>query len=292
MGKAVLELQLEIINNSSDIISILRKAHLIAAKLSLKDFDLWIQNELNGYQKYDDIPEYRTVVGEIKAKNPYYGLIPVMMPKDMAYQLSKRKLPNSISDIVDLQKKNEFITITLPMEISEILCANEGIVFSCYFVFGAHCLSSIIEKVKNTILEWCIKLEKDGIVGDDYIFSDKEKELARQLPQQINNYYGQIVNGNVNNSQLVTGDNNVTTLKTGLSLNDVDDIKEKLKKEKISSNQRKEAIEILDDVKEAVNKKKSNIIIKSMLNGLKDFLLSVGANITASLITAKIQGLY
>lgn len=48
----------------------------------------------------------------------------------------------------------------------------------------------IIEKVKNTILEWTLKLEEEGILGEGMRFSDKEKQTAMALPQTVNNYYG------------------------------------------------------------------------------------------------------
>lgn len=46
MGGIVLELQNEIVSSNCDVVNILRKAHLIASKLKLADFDQWIQHEL------------------------------------------------------------------------------------------------------------------------------------------------------------------------------------------------------------------------------------------------------
>ena len=39
MGSIVLELQNEIVSSNCDVVNILRKAHLIASKLKLNDFD-------------------------------------------------------------------------------------------------------------------------------------------------------------------------------------------------------------------------------------------------------------
>lgn len=50
--------------------------------------------------------------------------------------------------------------------------------------------ADIIEKVKNTLLEWTLELEAKGILGEGMSFNDKEKEIAKTIPQQINNYYG------------------------------------------------------------------------------------------------------
>ena len=42
MESIVLDLQNEIISSDCDVVNILRKAHLIAFKLKLTDFDQWI----------------------------------------------------------------------------------------------------------------------------------------------------------------------------------------------------------------------------------------------------------
>lgn len=47
MAGIVLELQEEVLSSNCDIVSVLRKAHLIAVKLKFSDFDQWIQYELN-----------------------------------------------------------------------------------------------------------------------------------------------------------------------------------------------------------------------------------------------------
>ena len=289
MSEIVIDLQNEIINDSCDIMSVLRKAHLIAAKLNLKEFDEWIMKELNGYENYEDIPDYREVIGEIKAYNSMYGLIPVMLPESLAKNLNSRKLFNSISEIVELSKNNKSITINLPTELSKMLCAEAGITFPCYFIFGAHCLLNIIERVKNTILQWCINLEKDGILGSNLKFDEKEKEKAKEIPQQINYYYGQVINGDVNSSTL-TANNTVNNYDKASDF--INELEKQLANEKIDALKMNDALEVLNDVKESISKKKKPSIIRGALMGLKDFLISAGASVTANLISAKINGLF
>ena len=290
MSKAVIELQKNIIDSNLDVVSILRKAKLISSKLNLTEFNDWIEKELNGYNDYSEIPDYRTVVGEIKAKNPYYGFIPVMMPSSMASEMNSRKLYESISELQNLSKSNEHIIISLPTEISEILCKNAGANFPCYFIFGTHNLLKIIDSVKDKLLDWCLKLEKDGIVGEDFEFNDVEIEKAKNIPQQIN-YYGPVFNGNINGAQISTGNNNTNEFVS----NDLDDlinsIKNVLEEEKINEQSKKEAIELLKDINESVKQNKKKSFVRTMLIGLKDFLINAGAAVTASLITAKLSGL-
>ena len=76
----VLELQQQAIDSNTDILSLLRKALLVARKLSLKDFEVWINNELNGYQNCEYVPDYRKVSCELKGFNPMRGWIPTNIP--------------------------------------------------------------------------------------------------------------------------------------------------------------------------------------------------------------------
>ena len=79
MGSIVLDLQQEIISQDCDIVNALRKAHLIAVKLGLEEFDNWILNELNGYSSQKDCPDYRKIHVVLRGFNPYHGWIPTMI---------------------------------------------------------------------------------------------------------------------------------------------------------------------------------------------------------------------
>ena len=80
MSSIVIDLQNEITASECDVVRILRRAHVIAVKLSLKEFDQWISYELNGYPNQDTCPDYRKVRGVLKAFNPYHGWIPTLIP--------------------------------------------------------------------------------------------------------------------------------------------------------------------------------------------------------------------
>ena len=50
-------------------------------------------------------------------------------------------------------------------------------------------------------------------------FNEKEAESAKGISQQINNYYGTVVNGNVSSSQIVSGNNNTANFNEASALN-------------------------------------------------------------------------
>ena len=69
-------------------------------------------------------------------------------------------------------------------------------------------LSGIIDAVRNMVLEWCLQLEKDGIVGEGLVFSAKEKETAAHSNYTIN------YNAPVSHSQIQQGSPHATQTMT------------------------------------------------------------------------------
>ena len=296
MGSIVLDLQQEIISQDCDIVNALRKAHLIAVKLDLGEFDQWICNELNGYQTQKVCPDYRKIKCVLKAFNPYHGWVPTMInDSEFEKNISEKRIVQSISEIITLIS-NTTDGLSISCSGTELKYYNS--IFDnplplnfAYFVSSAS-VADIVEKVKNTLLEWTLRLEKEGIVGENMAFNEKEKEQAKAIPQTINNYYGNtnIVNGTSNNSPIVAGDNNqISNIKEDIE-RELDKIVEAIRNsQEMSSENIETAIELLSDIREKVNSDKKPGIIKSGLVGLKDFLITAGggfvANMLASLIT-------
>ena len=153
-------------------------------------------------------------------------------------------------------------------------------------------ITSLIETVKNCLLEWTIELEGKGILGENMTFNEKEAESAKGISQQINNYYGTVVNGNVSSSQIVSGNNNIANFNEASALNAVQEIKESLEKELLPGEDLDCAMELLEDISQKIEQKKKPNLLKAAFVGLKDFAVSVGADVTAALIFAKMQGLF
>ncbi len=298
MSSIVLELQQELLDKNCDILQVLRKAHLIASKLKLAEFDMWIQSELNGYKtnNQDDVPDYRQIHGQVKAWNPYHGWIPVIL-KDAEIEkvLCNRKIGESIGEIQELYNKSEGnIILTFTADIANSLDSMCNAPFETNYSLhvSKHCLRAILDKVTNVLMEWTLELETNGILGENMTFNEKETASAKEMPKQINNYYGTVVNGSVSSSQIVSGNNNSFTYDASLVKDAVKEIRDSLNNESISEEDKDTALEILEDISSKLDQNKKPGIIKSALLGLKDFIIATGADITAALIMAKIQGLF
>jgi len=59
----VLELQRKALNPAISVSDLLRSALVVASKLNISDYEIWVKNELNGYTSTDNSPSYREIDG-------------------------------------------------------------------------------------------------------------------------------------------------------------------------------------------------------------------------------------
>lgn len=298
MSSAILELQKEISSQDCDVISVLRRAHLIATKLNLVDFDKWLMYELNGYPNNTLVPDYRRVKGELKANNPCYGWVPVILADpEMEKLICQIKLINSVSEIKSMCDDSDAgIFVSIPGSVQHSLAEISNMPAPMQMVVKVPrtAVMDIIEKVKNAVLEWTLKLQKEGILGEEMSFNEEEKKSAQVIPQTINNYYAatNIISGTAHNMQVVAGDNATLTVGDEKIKAALAEIEQSILEEQMLEEDKDEAIEILREISEKVDQGKKVSVIKAALIGLKDFLINTGAGVAAALLHAKIQGLF
>ena len=71
----------------------------------------------------------------------------------------------------------------------------------------------------------------------------------------------------------------------------IEEIKSSLEQEASPDEKKEGAIEILDDISGKLDQNKKTMVVKSAFMGLKEMLISIGAEVTATLIMAKVNGL-
>lgn len=298
MSSMVLDLQKEITSQNSDLVSVLRKAKLIAAKLQLEEFSKWIANELNGYKENDKIPEYRLIHGELKAFNPLRGWIPAMIyDAETEKTICEQKVSNSIPELISLcSNGGRELMISFPGSSQKILnqLFDSPIPMQCALHISNAAVNSIIEEVKTMVLDWTIKLENEGILGEGMIFNNDEKENAKQADQTINNFYGStnVINGSSAPMQVVSGNDNNVSFEYNLFLPAIEEIKDAIEKEKISNEDKETALVLLSEISTKIQTQQELSTIQSLMSDFRGFLVSVGASFTANLISEKIMTLF
>ncbi|AMX01252.1 hypothetical protein A3224_00465 [Microbulbifer thermotolerans] len=173
---------------------LLRKAYVVARKLKLSEFLEWIENELNGYK--GEVPEYRMAKGQIRGWNPYNGWIPLMFEDPAEGEaLSERACGQSIAELehlIENGSSKSTLHMPYPQKIQRQLSQGFGFETEVSLFVGQSALIRVIDSVRNVVLNWALKLEEDGILGEGLSFSEKEKSSATSIPQSINNFYGSV----------------------------------------------------------------------------------------------------
>ena len=297
MNSAVLSLQQKLLSSDCDLEECLRESHLIATKLDLDEFDKRVKLELYGYEADDHVPSYRKVKGQLKALNPYSGWIPTMInDTETERTITEYDLRNSISELQALISKGDNdIVVMIPGENQELL----GKMFKTPIPmeFGLHitqaAVISVINKVQNTLLDWTLNLEKAGIAGDSMLFNDSERAAAKEHNSTLNKYYGPttVINAPTKNMQVANG-NQTIEFSYSKASDLIDDISKRIEEESLDEEDKESIQALINTTKDAIDHKKKPAFIKASLSAIKDFLIEAGANITADIIIAKMNGMF
>ena len=231
MAKLVEELQKDCLNPEKTVSALLQKARFIAKKLDKKEMVDYCTFELEGYTK-GPVPEYRKVPVTYKALNPYRGWIPVDIPSPLSYMLN-RSLFLSIGEMEDFLKKDETtMMMSVDAEIQERLYDLFGtpVRFEMKCFFSKTQFVRVLDTVKNKISDWALDLERKEILGDEYQFTEQEKDVAKTMTVIINgNVNGANVVGNMINSSATVNNNDKIDFESLKQL--VKQVKKELEKE-------------------------------------------------------------
>lgn len=193
MASLVEDLQADALDSSVPIDDLLRKAKVVAEKLGIRDLADWVEHELSGYGPDDEYPEYRKVHGEFQALNPYHGWQPIIFdePAKAKWAFEPRLLNSPVGELEGRSSDNYGVAFTLKptfkARIIELLESPTDV--RC--LLNRSQVLGIPSQVRNKILDWSLRLEKAGVLGDGLSFSQRERERAHNV--SIN------VHGNVEN---------------------------------------------------------------------------------------------
>jgi len=215
MATLIEQIQRDCIDNTASVSALLRKVKLAASKLGVAQVEDWVEHELNGYT--ETVPDYRIVHGTPMAWCPYTGTQPILGGVDW---LSKKAVRESIASLEQcLVSGSKDLMISFPSSITKALDKANGSHASYYLSISPNQLARIIDRVRTLILDWATKLEKAGVVGSDFSFSEGDKQKAQAANMQINigsveNFTGNLGHGNVSDSIVSNAGMSVEAVRT------------------------------------------------------------------------------
>ena len=231
---SVIKLQQLALDPNIPIIELLTNAYVIALKLDIINFSDWCKKELHGYQEDDQIPAYRFFRGNIYASDSE-GYKPVILSGENAEYYEMKIIRDAITNLQSLSSTNESqILLKLDPEFEKYFIekftqddrqrfSRLGLTSNPYYDLVAPTympvlaiskaqIEHVFVIIRNTILNWSLSLEKQGILGDGLIFTKQEKQMTQNVNYNIGNV-GNMANHNDNSTINQTSTNTVQVIK-------------------------------------------------------------------------------
>lgn len=220
----VLELQALASQESTAVPELLRKALVVATKLKSTGFRRWVENELHGYE--GEVPDYRKLRAQLMAKNPYHGLIPFVIPNDkmmdMICNVEVRDPVGSLTDLMENPRSDTgYLHFPMPpgAELELMKIQDTAAPLQPIRRVARNQVASVLDEIRSVVLEWSLKLEAEGILGEGMTFSKDEVNRAA-VNKSINIESFQGILGDVTGS-MVTQD-----LDMNVRQGDIDSLKD------------------------------------------------------------------
>jgi hypothetical protein len=180
-----LQLQEAALNKDMKLADLLRLALVVARKLDIADFEKWLSFELEGYKKREDVPEYRILHGICRAYSQHHGW------QDIRFKDSKVAEAYSTRPVLDPAAVLEEHVIRCngtssnpvmqyPAEVHNDILRQAGVGWSDPGIhFSTAQFAGILDAVRNSVLDWSLKLEKASVLGEGMTFSNDERQRAQ-----------------------------------------------------------------------------------------------------------------
>lgn len=220
----IAEIQRDALDPSSRVTDLLRKVKLAAVKLQLSDAIEWADLELAGYQGIDeaDLPPYRRGHGTLMQRDRF-GRRPATGDTMSVAALSQVFLREPLSSIEALANSDGSIcSIGLDTQLQAQVKRAMGLT-NCSFEidFSKSMLVSIIDRVRDLVLDWAMSLERQGILGEGISFSMTERERASSSSITIHGNVASFHSGDITGHQNRTVINSVDASHNDLEIESV-----------------------------------------------------------------------
>ena len=191
MPTAIEQLRNDALSDAVDVTSLLRRALVIATKLGLTEFRDWVRCELDGYRDAD-VPDYRRLHGQVVVTGGVRRQAPIVFEDHkMAAVVEVHELRCPIGPIQEMLRdsaSNQF-GIDFPPELQNLLMQPlqmRGFPLGIpQLLIGRTYFVTVLDAVRNAVLNWCLRLEADGIRGESLDFSPSEIEAAKRDVGQL-----------------------------------------------------------------------------------------------------------
>jgi hypothetical protein len=233
--------------------TILLKTKILLFRFGETEALNWIDKELNGYSKQDELPKYRIVKSKTLTTIKNYNVIQRNIPapiinltKEIQKSLTSSKIYESISVIELIANSTEnLLTSNLPIEFHQLFqneLPKNIYIHEAYRVIQKSHIVEIISIIRLRLLDFMLKIEDKF---PDNASLEEAKTIASKT--EIGKTFGFIMNININgdNATITNGNSNHIEQHNSVQKNDIKSLLEYLKTQGIAQPD-------LDELKQAI----------------------------------------
>lgn len=253
------EIRAAAVRSNSDMGELLRNCLVLAADLKSGELRSWVERELNGYSERDELPEYRffavqsvgILIGPYGSRADNVSLPIAHLPQEFRERLRGLRFQQPIgtyAKIVNDGKDNGSLRAPWPPDVIAALAGEfyeNMTLFAAWQPFPVGVLHSIVESVRNRVLDFVLQLVREAPASHGDAKSVAQEVPADRITQIFHtNVYGvgsNVAVGSSNFSQqsvpgIVKGD--LGGLKTylttaGVATSDVDALEDAIQKDPV-----------------------------------------------------------
>ncbi len=174
------DIQSAAIDANTDVIVLLRKCKVLAARLGNSDFKGWVEHELNGYLSKEELPKYRIL--KVQSRGHFSGpfgsgyknilIPPRCLPKEWRDLASTAYLTGGISAynalLLQEHTAGEKLMLHWPADLlPEVEVFEDMFCYAAWREIPHNSIVNLIDTVKNKILDFVLQIEAiDPEAGD------------------------------------------------------------------------------------------------------------------------------
>jgi len=296
----------ELVDSEKAISSPLLKTKVLASRLESKELLNWVNQELNGFEKSVDVPEYRkfgcNVIGDYINGRMKYTKQPVALVglgEEIENLFSSINFMQSITSLENLAKGNKSGTLEIPFSAEMVNKIQNNIISmgNPYFQLinarkqvSVNAVVEIISIVRNRLLDFMLKVDSQfGNLTEIEELKTKTNELSKIMSQTIINTSG---DGNIIN----TGNEAEIKAKIKITKGNTEELEKQLNEIGVDQSNTKDLLNIIDS--EAPNYEsqkfgsKVNSWIQTMVGKALDGSWNIGVGAAGTLLAEAIKKYY
>ena len=212
----------DLIMDNISVLQAMKSLDFMLEDMDNKEIKDWVTNELNGYQKDDELPKYRNtralLIGNVQVGYAIYNQVNIPLSDSKAIEmLTKIEIREPISTIMQMAKaenesEDHYLTLDANLILVNQYQQTNGDVIRAHRKLSLYTYNNILAMIKDKLLEIFKVLEENyGNLDELYIdFSDdlKKDVIIKEIGSIVYNDHSINMGSNNQIKESKIGDNN------------------------------------------------------------------------------------